>query len=159
MLVGGVIENEIDEDADTALIRLSDELVPIRERAVFGSDVDVIGDVVSEIEVRGGEEGRNPNCIHAEALQIIKARCDSVEITDAIAVGILEASRIDLVDHRAVIPAVPCLRRGQGSTGRNCETQEHGSHTRDATSGFAAGCRGSSGRAEYRERTLLRNGV
>ncbi len=47
MLVGGVVQYHLGEDANAAAVRLFQEVLEIPERAVGGMDVSVIGDVVT----------------------------------------------------------------------------------------------------------------
>ena len=104
MLVGSVIENKIHDDADVALACLGGEAIKIGHRAVLRIDRGVVGDVVAEVDLWRRVDGRQPDRIDAERLQVVEARCDAVEIADSVAVGILETARIDLVDDRVLPP-------------------------------------------------------
>jgi hypothetical protein len=83
-----------------------DQRVEIAERAEHRVDVAVVRDVVTEIEHRRAEEGRDPDRVDPERRDIGQALDDAGEVADAVAVRILEAARIDLVDH----PAAPPVR-------------------------------------------------
>ena len=58
---------------------------------------------------------REPDRVDAERLQVIQPRGDAVQVADAVAVGILKAARINLIDDGALPPVVVriarCLRR------------------------------------------------
>ena len=65
MLVGGVVQHQIHNDADVALARLSNEAIEIGQGAVLRVDVLVVGDVVAEVHLRRRIAGRQPDRIHA----------------------------------------------------------------------------------------------
>ena len=52
VLVGGVVERQVDDDAHVALVRLRDELAELVERAELGEDRAVVGDVVAAVAQR-----------------------------------------------------------------------------------------------------------
>lgn len=49
MLIAGVVNNEIHDDADIPLFRFGDEGVHLLQRAVIGVDIAVIADIVAVI--------------------------------------------------------------------------------------------------------------
>src|ERR1700691_5085723 len=108
MLVGGVVEDQIHNDADVALVRFGDKAVEVGEGAVLRVDVGVVGDVVAEVDLRRRIDGGEPDGVDAERLEIVEARGDAVEVADAVAVGVLETARIDFVDD-GVLPPVGIL--------------------------------------------------
>ena len=95
--------------ADVALVGLGHQAVEVRQRAVLRIDVLVVGDVVAEIDLRRGIDGREPDRVDAEFLQVVEALGDAVQVADAVAVRVLKAARIDLVDD-GVLPPVPFTR-------------------------------------------------
>ena len=104
VLVGGVIENHVEDDADVVLLRFGDETVEVGEGAVLGVDVFVVGDVVAEVDLWRGVHGRDPDGVDAELLEVVEALGDAVEVADAVAVGVLEGARVDLVDDCVLPP-------------------------------------------------------
>ena len=111
MLVGGVRDDRIDHHAQAEPMRLVDQRVEIGQRAEHRIDVAIVGDVVAEILHRRLEEGRDPDRVGAERRRCAAAADDALEVADAVAVGVLEAARIDLVDHRAAPPVAVRLQR------------------------------------------------
>ena len=85
-------------------MRALDQRVEVGERAEDRIDAAIIGDVVTEIPHRRGEEGRQPDRIHPEARDIVELGGDAWQVADAVAVRIGEAARVDLVDRRAPPP-------------------------------------------------------
>ena len=83
---------------------LGQQGVEVLERAEDGVDVAVVGDVVAEVRHGRAEEGRDPDGIDAEPGQIRKVRPDAVEVTDAVAVGVGEGPRVDLVEDGVLPP-------------------------------------------------------
>ncbi|EGE59994.1 hypothetical protein RHECNPAF_1760086 [Rhizobium etli CNPAF512] len=114
VLIGAVRDDQIDHHADAEAMSLRDHCVEVHQRAEDRIDILIIGNVVTEIAHRRGEEGRDPDRIDAEACHMRQAGSDALEVADAVAVGILIGARIDLIDHRA---APPVLIGGQDRLG------------------------------------------
>ena len=106
VLVGGVVEHHVEQHTDVAFAGLRQQAVKVRQRAVLRIHVLVVGDVIAEIDLRRGIHRCDPDGIDTERLQVIEPLRDAVEIADAVAVGILKAAWIDLVDHRVLPPGV-----------------------------------------------------
>ena len=87
-----------------ALAGFGDEAVEVGEGAVLGVDGFVVGDVVAEVDLRGGVHGGDPDGVDAEGLEVVEALGDAVEVADAVAVGVLEAAGVDLVDDGVLPP-------------------------------------------------------
>ena len=139
MLVGSVVDDEIEDDADAALLALGDEAIEIRERAVHGIDVFVVGDVVAEIDLRRRKARRDPDGVDPERVQIIELRSDPVQIANAVVVAVGEAARIEFIEDRGLPPRLPFgisflfLRAGAGredarEDGQYCENCDFGKH-------------------------------
>jgi hypothetical protein len=58
VLVGSVVGDQVDHDAQAAPLCLRDELVKVRERPVAGVDVAVVDDVVAVVAASAFEEGQ-----------------------------------------------------------------------------------------------------
>src|SRR5205807_6985515 len=67
-------------------------------------DVAVVADVVAEVGHWGAVEGRDPDRVHAEPGQVVQPVLDAGQVADAVSAGVLERSRVDLVDHRVSPP-------------------------------------------------------
>ena len=104
MLVGGVVQHQIHDDTDVALLRLRNQTIEILHRAILRVDGLIIRDVVAEVDLRRRVDGRQPDGVDAKRLYIIKLRGDAVEVADTVAVRILKTSRIDFVDDGASPP-------------------------------------------------------
>jgi hypothetical protein len=71
-------------------LRLGHQPVEVGQRAVLRIDVLVVGDVVAEVHLRRGIDGRQPDRVHAQFLQVVQPLGDAVQIADAVAVRILK---------------------------------------------------------------------
>src|SRR5690349_11769741 len=64
----------------------------------------VIADVVTEVALRRGEEGGEPDGVGTERGDVLELLGHAGEIADPVTVAIEKAARVDLVDHRATPP-------------------------------------------------------
>ena len=106
MLVGGVVDDEVDEDAHAALIAGVGELDEVAEGAVAGIDVVVVGDVVAVVAHGRGLEGHEPDGGDAEALEVVEAAHEAAEVADAVAVGVHEGADVEAVEDGVLVPEV-----------------------------------------------------
>ena len=106
MLVGGVIDDQVDDDADAALLAAVGELDEVAERAVARIDVVVVRDVVAVVAAGRGLERHQPDGGDAQALQIVQAAHQAREIADAVAVGIHVGADGQAVDDGVLVPEV-----------------------------------------------------
>ena len=63
-----------------------------------GIDVHEVGDVVAEVLHGTLEDRGEPQRSHPEAGEVIQPRSDAPDISDAVAVRVLERPRVDLVN-------------------------------------------------------------
>ena len=106
MLVGGVVDDEIDDDANAALFAAMGELDEIAERAVAGIDTVVVGDIVAIVAAGRGLERHQPDRGDAEAVQIIEPAQQALEIADAIAVGVHIGADGQAIDDGVLVPEI-----------------------------------------------------
>ena len=104
MLVGGVVQHQVHDDANAVLLRVLLHLVEVGERAIDRIDVFVVGNVVAEIDLRRGIAGRDPDGVDAELLQVVELGGDAGQIADAVIVAVGKAARIDFVEDRMLPP-------------------------------------------------------
>src|SRR5260370_3617269 len=109
MLVRSVIGNKIHDHADVAFLRFADHSVEIRERAVKWIDACIVRNVVAEIHQRRRVHRANPNRVEAQGAKVIQSGRNPVDVANAVAVRILEAAGIDLVNNGVLPPQVLCL--------------------------------------------------
>ena len=119
MLVGRVVDHQIHHDLQTAPVRLGEQLVHVVERAEQRVDVLVVGDVVAVVVLRGPVDRGQPQHVHAKISQIIETAGDALQVADAVAVRVLEGTRVDLVDHRVGPPRVRGRAVGTHGVGKD----------------------------------------
>ena len=73
VLVGSVVHHHVHHHADVALVGLGNQVVKVGHGAVLRIDVPVVGDVVAEVNLRRGIDGREPDGVDAQFLQVVEA--------------------------------------------------------------------------------------
>ncbi len=111
MLVGGVIQHEVQNDADTAPVGFPQEDFEVLQRAILRCDIGVIRNIIATIPVGGGEVRREPDGIDAELGEVIQLFRHAFEIADAIPVPVGEGARIDLIENSSLPPFEFCLHQ------------------------------------------------
>ena len=106
MLVGGVVDDEIDDDADAALLAAMGEFDEVAERAVARIDAVIVGDVVAVVPAGRGLERHQPDRGDAEPVQIIQPPQQALEIADAVAIGVHIGADGEAIDHAVLVPEV-----------------------------------------------------
>ena len=104
MLVGGVVDDQLDHHLHVAGVGCVEELLEVVDGAVGGVDVDVVGDVVAVVAQGRGEEGQEPEAGDAEVLQVVELGDQALEVADAVGVGVGEGADVKLVDDRVFVP-------------------------------------------------------
>src|SRR5690606_16803844 len=133
VLVGGVTGHQVEQHPDAAAPGAVHQAGQVVVGAVAGGDGEVVGDVVAGVPEGRGEARVEPDGVHAEPLEMVEPLLDAGEVADAVAVGVREALRIDLVEDGV----------GQPLAGRACVMTEvrglHGaSSLREASAASAA---------------------
>src|SRR5688572_26525599 len=104
MLIRGVIQHEIQNDAHIPRVRFAQKRFEILKRAILWGDICVVRDVVPAVPVGGGEMRREPDRIYTEIGKIIKFFCDAYKITNAIPIAISKRARVDLIEDCSLPP-------------------------------------------------------
>src|ERR1700744_6341250 len=82
------------------------EFDEIAERAVARIDAVIVGDVVAAVLVGRGLKRHQPERADAKAVQIIEPAQQTLEVTDAVAVGVHEGADGEAIDHAVLVPEV-----------------------------------------------------
>ena len=104
MLVGGVVDDELGDDAQAALLGFLDEALEILHGPEIGIDVAVVGDVVAVVAAGRGIERQQPQRGDAEILQIVELLGQSGEIADAVIVAVGKGLDVELIDDGILVP-------------------------------------------------------
>src|SRR3569833_573062 len=106
MMVGGVVGNEVEDQAKSTAMCLLKQSIEVFHGAEDRIDTAVVGNIVSEVGHGGGIDRRDPDGVDAKLNQIVKTIVDSVQITDAITITVLKRSRVDLVNDGVLPPTL-----------------------------------------------------
>jgi len=120
MFIRGVRIDLIDDHFQAERVGLFDDPVKIGKAAKAGIDPAVIGHVIAEIAHGGGEKRRNPDAVHAQIGDVIQPFDDARKVADPVTCGVTEASRIDLINHRAAPPLRIVVDGCGSSANRSC---------------------------------------
>jgi hypothetical protein len=99
-------------------VSAGDQRIEIGQRSENRIDRKIVRHIVAEVLHRRGKERREPDRIDPEPGNVIEPRGHAREIADAIAVGVAEAARIDLIDRSPTPPWAGRLRDGRGGDRR-----------------------------------------
>ena len=111
-LVRGVVDDEVHEDLHAALVGGVEELLEQLQVAVLRVDVIVVRDVVPVVRLGRRVDGGEPDGVAPEALDVVEFLHDAPEVSDAVAVAVLEGPAPDLIDDEVLVPAVVVFRSG-----------------------------------------------
>ena len=81
VIVAAVVEHQVDDHADTAVVRLFDQGVKVSERTEVGVDLKVVADVVFMIRLRGHHR-RQPDAVRTEVVAAVR-----VAVVDVVKLG------------------------------------------------------------------------
>lgn len=87
-----MVGHQVDDDAQTELVRVPDQRVGVEERAEHRVDGAVVGDVVTGVGLRRRVEGTQPHGVDAEFPQIRQPAADAGKVAHAVAVPVGEAA-------------------------------------------------------------------
>src|SRR5262245_27409501 len=127
VLVRRVVDNKVDEHPYAALLRAVGEFDKISDRAVARIDAVIIGHVVAVIAMGRDLERHQPDGRDAETVQVVEAAHQSLEIADAVCVGIHVGSNRQAIDHGILVPKViDHGRRPNGIEATSIKTRRNG---------------------------------
>src|SRR5687767_4681164 len=149
--------HQVQQDPKAAPIRLGHQAVERGQVTEDRVDVGVVADVVAEVGQWRWVDRAHPDGVDAQrgrlAAQVVEVLDDAGEVADAVAAGVGEGARIDLVDD----PAAPPVAHGRtpataGSAGRQTMSSRRSSDEKRALGMAAAGRANVVPRASGRER-------
>jgi hypothetical protein len=110
----GVTRDEVEDHLQTSLVGGAHEFIEIGQRAQLRRDRRVVADVVAVVGVRRGVDRRQPDRRGAKAGNVLQPGRDPPQVSNAVAIGVLERAHIDLVHDGVLEPhrSVSLLVRG-----------------------------------------------
>ena len=106
MFVRGVVDDEVDQDADAALLGGVGEFDEIAERAIARVDGVEITNIVAVVAVGCGLKRHQPDRRYAKPIEIIETPHQAGKVADAVTIGVHEAADGEALDHRVFVPKV-----------------------------------------------------
>src|SRR5919112_3582751 len=106
MLVGGVVDDQIQDDADASFPRQTGQLAEVAEAPQIRIHAIEVRYVVAVIAARTRMDRIEPQAGDAKSGEIVEPADQSTQITEAIAIGILERGHVEAVDDRLLIPTL-----------------------------------------------------
>lgn len=116
VLVGGVVDEQVDDDPDAAVVRRADDLHEFAVVAQSWIDPVEILDVVAVIPVGARVEGHQPEGVDAELRQVVDALSQTAQVAAAVAVGVQVGLDVEAVDNRALPPQVAGVGDAHGGS-------------------------------------------
>ena len=106
MLIGGVVDHEVEDDPDATLLRLADQLGEVTQTAERGMDAVVVGDVIAVVTATGWGGWIQPQAVDAEARQVVQPADQSAQVTAAVTIRVLKRRHVEAVDDGLLVPPV-----------------------------------------------------
>ena len=103
MLIRGVVHHQIHHKLDAVLMCGRQQLVEIGHRTELGHNRPVIRNIVAIIVIRRGVNRGKPDNIYTQLRQVRDFFGDAGQIADAVAIGVVEGTRVNLV-HNGLLP-------------------------------------------------------
>ena len=104
MLIRGVVHHQIHHELDAVLMCGRQQLVEIGHCAELGHNRPIIRNIVAIIVVRGGIDRGKPDNIYTQLRQVRDFFGDAGQIADTIAIGVVEGTRVNLVNNGLLPP-------------------------------------------------------
>ncbi len=119
-----MIDDEIEDEPDSAGVALLDELVHIGDGSVGRVDRLVVRDIVAHVDLGRIVHGREPDGVDAERLDVVEALDDALDVAHAVIVAVAEGSGPDLVDDGIAEPEGPRAGADHRVVGRHFRWEE-----------------------------------
>ena len=103
MLIRGVVHHQIHHEFDAVLMCGRQQLVEIGHRTELGHNRPIIRNIVAIIVIRRSVNRGKPDNIYTQLRQIRNFFGDTGQIADAVAIGVVEGTRVNLV-HNGLLP-------------------------------------------------------
>ena len=162
--VAGVVHHQVEDDLQAAPVGFLDEPVEVRLAAETRIDMVVVADVVADVQPGTRVDRRQPQPVDVQTRrpEMVEVADDPWQVAGAVAVGVGEAARVDLVDHALPPPVSPVAvarpRIEGGTEPAEPVTTRQALLRRPPGPALGGPADRSSGSARSRTRRLLREG-
>ena len=100
-----MVDNKIQNDLDTMLMSFLDQLIHVLVTSETCVDLPVITDIVTVVVLWGVKNRTKPDHIDSKVLKVGELFNNTPEIAEAISVGVLKASWINLI-YNGILPPI-----------------------------------------------------
>jgi hypothetical protein len=104
VLIRRMVQDQLSDDTQVAAVGLSQECLEVAQRSISPVDVGIIGYVVPVVPQGRGTEGKQPDGRYAQILQVVQLLGKPAEITDPVAIAVVERTHMQLVDDGVLVP-------------------------------------------------------
>ena len=104
MLVAGVVDHQLGNDAQTACMRFADELPGIAQGSIVWMNGAIFTDVVTVVEPRAGIERQQPNHVDTELHNVIQLLQQAGEVADPVVITVKETFEVQLINDGVAVP-------------------------------------------------------
>src|SRR4029450_173990 len=104
MLVGGVVDDQVEDDPDAPFLRFTGQLGKVTKAAQRRVDAVEIAYVVATVTTGTRIDRVEPQAGNAQPVKVIKAADQAPQVAPAVTVGVLGRRNIEAVDGRLLIP-------------------------------------------------------
>ncbi len=111
MLVRGVVDNQLGDDAQITAVGLAQEVAKVTQRAVRLVHVGIVGDIVAIVPKRRWIKRQQPDGADPQVLQVIELLRQPDEVADPVAAAIVVGLDVQLVDDRVFVPTRVAVHR------------------------------------------------
>lgn len=104
MPLGCMRQHLIHDHPDAAPMCRLHQPVEILKRPHLRRDIAIIRDVIAEVAIGRGIEGRKPDRLCAERRHMVELLLDAFQVAHAVAIRVAETARVNLIDDRTLPP-------------------------------------------------------
>ena len=105
MLIGSVVDNQVQNDLDAMFVSFFDQLIHVLVASETCIDLSVITDIVTVVVLWGIKNRAEPDHIDSKVLKVGEFFNNALEIAEAVSVGVLKASWINLI-YNGILPPI-----------------------------------------------------
>ena len=147
-----MVRHQIHQNFDAVLMCGGKQLIEIFHCSEIAHDGEVIRNIVAVIHVRRIKHGGEPDNVNAQLRQVWDFFGNAGQVTDTVAIGVVEGARVHLVDHRLLPPLPPGVGRNRTLFSRGFTTH----HQKPFVKGCVVRLSGKT-RKPHRRRYICKN--
>jgi hypothetical protein len=99
VFIRSVVGHQVEDELESTPVRVSQQRLKISHAAEHRMDGRIIGHIIAKITHGRRVYGREPDRLYPQALQVIKAAANAVQVANAIIITVLKRTGVNLVDN------------------------------------------------------------